>query len=318
MKPDVISPRTSCICLEVKHQFLSFQDAVLFHNTIFYNLQYGNISATADEVYSVARLAGIHDAVLRMPHGYETQVGERGLKLSGTYIALQKHIRETPLSCWWSCDLATDRWREAARGYRSSDPEESSHSPVWWSHIFTRLHHWRGERSWRRFVQPANQRWRKLFATITEKWFLLCFFLWYLHCKLFSLSPEEFYYREGSVCSAGSVLVRHINPVNHIKSSLSHETDGFLMSKDKTRCDFVMLFFFQNILSSMKEMVKDRTSVFIAHRLSTIVDADEIIVLHQVSLSEISRRVWQLLKPSQISFKIYMHIFFPLATVKVT
>lgn len=39
---------------------------------------------------------------------------------------------------------------------------------------------------------------------------------------------------------------------------------------------------FQNILTSMKEMVKDRTSVFIAHRLSTIVDADEIIVLNEV------------------------------------
>lgn len=38
----------------------------------------------------------------------------------------------------------------------------------------------------------------------------------------------------------------------------------------------------QNILTSMKEMVKERTSVFIAHRLSTIVDADEIIVLNEV------------------------------------
>ncbi|TMS17296.1 ATP-binding cassette sub-family B member 7, mitochondrial [Larimichthys crocea] len=49
------------------------QDAVLFHNTIFYNLQYGNINATPEEVYQVARLAGIHDAILRMPHGYDTQ-----------------------------------------------------------------------------------------------------------------------------------------------------------------------------------------------------------------------------------------------------
>jgi len=39
---------------------------------------------------------------------------------------------------------------------------------------------------------------------------------------------------------------------------------------------------FQNILNSMNEMVKDRTSVFIAHRLSTIVDSDEIIVLSEV------------------------------------
>lgn len=60
-----------------------YQDAVLFHNNIFYNLQYGNINATPEEVYQVARLAGLHDAILRMPHGYDTQVGERGLKLSG-------------------------------------------------------------------------------------------------------------------------------------------------------------------------------------------------------------------------------------------
>lgn len=56
---------------------------MLFHNTIYYNLQYGNINATSEEVHQVARLAGIHDAILRMPHGYDTQVGERGLKLSG-------------------------------------------------------------------------------------------------------------------------------------------------------------------------------------------------------------------------------------------
>ncbi|XP_061217848.1 iron-sulfur clusters transporter ABCB7, mitochondrial isoform X2 [Neopsephotus bourkii] len=59
------------------------QDAVLFHNTIYYNLLYGNISATPEEVYAAAKLAGIHDAILRMPNGYNTQVGERGLKLSG-------------------------------------------------------------------------------------------------------------------------------------------------------------------------------------------------------------------------------------------
>jgi len=62
------------------------QDAVLFHNTIYYNLVYGNISATPEEVYAVAKLAGIHDAILRMPNGYNTQVGERGLKLSGRFL----------------------------------------------------------------------------------------------------------------------------------------------------------------------------------------------------------------------------------------
>uniref|UniRef100_A0A1A7ZG96 Iron-sulfur clusters transporter ABCB7, mitochondrial n=1 Tax=Nothobranchius furzeri TaxID=105023 RepID=A0A1A7ZG96_NOTFU len=131
------------------------QDAVLFHNTIFYNLQYGNIHATPEEVYQVARLAGLHDAILRMPHGYDTQVGERGLKLSG------------------------------------------------------------GEKQ------------RVAIARSILK------------------NPPILLYDEAT-------------------SSLDSITE-------------------ENILSSMREMVKDRTSLFIAHRLSTIVDADEIIVLSQVN-----------------------------------
>uniref|UniRef100_UPI0037E7BD5F iron-sulfur clusters transporter ABCB7, mitochondrial n=1 Tax=Semicossyphus pulcher TaxID=241346 RepID=UPI0037E7BD5F len=134
------------------------QDAVLFHNTIFYNLQYGNINATPEEVYQVARLAGIHDAILRMPHGYDTQVGERGLKLSG------------------------------------------------------------GEKQ------------RVAIARAILK------------------NPPVLLYDEAT-------------------SSLDSITE-------------------ETILSSMKEMVKDRTSMFIAHRLSTIVDADEIIVINEGKVAE--------------------------------
>uniref|UniRef100_A0A8C9VZ48 Iron-sulfur clusters transporter ABCB7, mitochondrial n=1 Tax=Scleropages formosus TaxID=113540 RepID=A0A8C9VZ48_SCLFO len=119
------------------------QDAVLFHNTIYYNL--------------VAKLAGIHDAILKMPHGYETQVGERGLKLSG------------------------------------------------------------GEKQ------------RVAIARAILK------------------NPPILLYDEAT-------------------SSLDSITE-------------------ENILSAMKEMVKDRTSVFIAHRLSTIVDADEILVLNKVRIT---------------------------------
>ncbi|KAJ7310544.1 hypothetical protein JRQ81_007472 [Phrynocephalus forsythii] len=75
------------------------QDPVLFHNTIFYNLSYGNVSASAEDIYAVARLAGIHDAILRMPNGYNTQVGERGLKLSGgekQRIAIARAILKNP------------------------------------------------------------------------------------------------------------------------------------------------------------------------------------------------------------------------------
>ncbi|XP_074061523.1 iron-sulfur clusters transporter ABCB7, mitochondrial [Macrotis lagotis] len=75
------------------------QDAVLFHNSIYYNLLYGKMNAQAEEVYAVAKLAGIHDAILRMPHGYHTQVGERGLKLSGgekQRVAIARAILKNP------------------------------------------------------------------------------------------------------------------------------------------------------------------------------------------------------------------------------
>jgi ATP-binding cassette subfamily B (MDR/TAP) protein 7 len=72
---------------------------VLFHNTAFYNINYGRIDATADEVYEAARLADIHDQIRRWPKGYDTQVGERGLKLSGgekQRIAIARAILKKP------------------------------------------------------------------------------------------------------------------------------------------------------------------------------------------------------------------------------
>ncbi|CAB3995971.1 ATP-binding cassette sub-family B member 7, mitochondrial [Paramuricea clavata] len=75
------------------------QDSVLFHNTAFYNINYGRIDATAEEVYEAARLADIHDQIRRWPDGYDTQVGERGLKLSGgekQRIAIARAILKKP------------------------------------------------------------------------------------------------------------------------------------------------------------------------------------------------------------------------------
>lgn len=134
------------------------QDAVLFHNTLYYNLLYGKMNASPEEVYQVAKLAGLHDAILRMPNGYNTQVGERGLKLSG------------------------------------------------------------GEKQ------------RVAIARAMLK------------------NPPIILYDEAT-------------------SSLDSITE-------------------ENILSSMRDMIKHRTSVFIAHRLSTIVDADEIIVLDKGKVAE--------------------------------
>tara|TARA_R110000751_G_scaffold66254_7_gene135325 strand:+ start:245 stop:2095 length:1851 start_codon:yes stop_codon:yes gene_type:complete len=59
------------------------QDTVLFNDTIRYNIAYGRGDATQDEIEAAARSAQIHDFILSLPDGYDTAVGERGLKLSG-------------------------------------------------------------------------------------------------------------------------------------------------------------------------------------------------------------------------------------------
>jgi ATP-binding cassette subfamily B protein len=59
------------------------QDTVLFNDTIRYNIAYGRADATEDEVIAAAYAAQIHDFILSLPNGYDTMVGERGLKLSG-------------------------------------------------------------------------------------------------------------------------------------------------------------------------------------------------------------------------------------------
>ena len=59
------------------------QDTVLFNDTIYYNIAYGRAGATPAEVENAARMAHVHDFIMAMPDGYQTLVGERGLKLSG-------------------------------------------------------------------------------------------------------------------------------------------------------------------------------------------------------------------------------------------
>ena len=59
------------------------QDTVLFNDTIGYNIAYGRPEASRDEVVAAARAAQIHDFIMSLPQGYDTMVGERGLKLSG-------------------------------------------------------------------------------------------------------------------------------------------------------------------------------------------------------------------------------------------
>lgn len=59
------------------------QDTVLFNESILYNIAYGNPTSSFDEIVEVSKLAHIYDFIVKLPRGYETIVGERGLKLSG-------------------------------------------------------------------------------------------------------------------------------------------------------------------------------------------------------------------------------------------
>ncbi len=75
------------------------QDTVLFNDTIRYNIAYGRPGATQEEIEQAARLARIHDFVTSLPEGYDTRVGERGLKLSGgekQRVAIARTILKAP------------------------------------------------------------------------------------------------------------------------------------------------------------------------------------------------------------------------------
>jgi ATP-binding cassette subfamily B protein len=75
------------------------QDTVLFNDTIRYNIAYGRVGATQEEIEHAARLAQVHDFVVSLPDGYDTRVGERGLKLSGgekQRVAIARTILKDP------------------------------------------------------------------------------------------------------------------------------------------------------------------------------------------------------------------------------
>ena len=76
------------------------QDTVLFNDSIYYNIAYGKPQATREEVIAAARSAHIHEFITSLPQGYDTGVGERGLKLSGgekQRVAIARTLLKNPV-----------------------------------------------------------------------------------------------------------------------------------------------------------------------------------------------------------------------------
>ena len=75
------------------------QDTVLFNDSIYYNIAYGRPDAQHEDILRAAQAAHIHDFIVSLPKGYDTMVGERGLKLSGgekQRVAIARAILKRP------------------------------------------------------------------------------------------------------------------------------------------------------------------------------------------------------------------------------
>jgi len=94
------------------------QDTVLFNDTIGYNIAYGRDGATREQVEEAARGAAIHDFIASLPEGYESRVGERGLKLSGgekQRVAIARTLlKDPPILILDEATSALDSRTEAA------------------------------------------------------------------------------------------------------------------------------------------------------------------------------------------------------------
>lgn len=105
------------------------QDTVLFNNTIKYNIQYGRVTAPESDIITAARSADIHERVLSFPNQYETEVGERGLRLSGgekQRVAIARTILKAPVivlldEATSALDTKTERNIQAALNKVCSD-----------------------------------------------------------------------------------------------------------------------------------------------------------------------------------------------------
>jgi ATP-binding cassette, subfamily B (MDR/TAP), member 7 len=77
------------MCLESFRESIAVvpQDTVLFHESIAYNIHYGDLNASWDDVVIASKQAKIHDTIMSFPDGYATVVGERGALLGGLFLS---------------------------------------------------------------------------------------------------------------------------------------------------------------------------------------------------------------------------------------
>jgi ATP-binding cassette subfamily B protein len=105
------------------------QDTVLFNDTIAYNIRYGKVEASEEEVREAARVAQIGEFIDGLPDGYQTEVGERGLKLSGgekQRVAIARTVLKSPAilildEATSALDIHTEREIQAALDRVSAD-----------------------------------------------------------------------------------------------------------------------------------------------------------------------------------------------------
>ena len=100
------------------------QDTYLFHGTVEDNLRFGKADATAEELESAARAANAHEFITRLPDGYATVIGERGIRLSAGSASASR----SPAPCSatrrsWSSTRRSRRWTPRTR--RSSSPRST-------------------------------------------------------------------------------------------------------------------------------------------------------------------------------------------------
>jgi ABC-type multidrug transport system fused ATPase/permease subunit len=101
-----------------KHIGVVPQDTILFNTTIMYNLRYADPDTTDEEVYQACRAASIHDRILSFPDGYDTKVGERGLRLSGgekQRVCIRIFHESTRMTLILDCHCACDTQRPTNR-----------------------------------------------------------------------------------------------------------------------------------------------------------------------------------------------------------